>query len=72
MRIKVSYLTTLLTAGAAVAVITAPAAIADPVSLQSCNDVGQNQIQCQTPDDGQNDSAPDVHYSPLLHHPIFF
>jgi hypothetical protein len=59
MRIKMSYVTTRLAAGAAAAAIAAPMAMADPASPQSCTNVGQNRIQCQTPGNGQNDSQPD-------------
>lgn len=58
MRIKMSYITTLLAAGAATAAI-APTAMADPASPQSCTNMGQNRIQCQTRGNGQNDSQPD-------------
>ena len=41
MRIKMSYMTTLLAAGSAAAAIAAPTAMADPASPQSCTNVGR-------------------------------
>lgn len=74
MRINMSYITTLLVAGAAAAVIAAPTAMANTASPQSCINVGQNQIQCQTPSNGQNDSQSDHQdtHSPVRGVPLFF
>ena len=62
MRIKLSYITPLIVAGAAAAAIAAaPTAFA-----QSCDYIGAGQTQCQSPGNVQiNDSPGPVQYSPL-------
>lgn len=66
MRIKLSYFTPLLAAGAlAAAIAAAPTAMADPVQ-QSCTYLGASETQCQSPGNAQiNDSPPYVQYAPL-------
>jgi hypothetical protein len=61
MRIKLSYITPLIAAGAAaVAIAAAPTAFA-----QSCDSIGVGQTQCQSPGNVQiNDSPGPVQYSP--------
>jgi hypothetical protein len=61
MRIKLSYITPLIAAGAAaVAIVAAPTAFA-----QSCDDLGAGQTECQSPGNVQiNDSPGPVQYTP--------
>jgi hypothetical protein len=65
MRIKLSYVTPLLAAGAAAAAIAAaPTAMADPVQ-QSCTYQGESETLCQSPGNAQiNDSPPYLQYGP--------
>jgi hypothetical protein len=64
MRIKLSYVTTLLAAGAAAtAIAAAPTAMADP-GPQSCVYLGVSATQCQTPGNVQiNDNPAYVQYT---------
>ena len=73
MRIKTSCITTLLVAGFVAAVMAAPAAMADTASIQPCNTLAQNQVECQSSGSGQNDSPQDVPYAqaPLWQGPSF-
>jgi hypothetical protein len=60
MLLKLGYITTLLTAGAAVtAIAAAPPATADPAPVeQSCTYLGVSQTQCQAPGNVQINDNP--------------
>ena len=73
MRLGLKYIAPLLAAGSAAAAITlapiaaaAPTASSDPApAQQSCNQLGGNQTECQTPGNVQvNDSPPQVDFFP--------
>jgi hypothetical protein len=71
MRIRLTYITSLLAAGAAAAAIgAAPIAAAAPApapapAQPSCNSVGGTQTECQSPGNAQvYDAPPQVDYFP--------
>jgi hypothetical protein len=73
MRIRLTYITSLLAAGAAAAAIgaapiaaAAPAPAPAPAPVQpSCNSLGGTQTECQSPGNAQvYDAPPQVDYFP--------
>jgi hypothetical protein len=71
MRTRLTYITSLLAAGAAAAAIgaapiTAAAPAPDPAAVQpSCNSLGGTQTECQSPGNAQvYDAPPQVDYFP--------